>query len=442
MVQEKAGKERALWLVEETLRSLDEGWVPARIFNDPDIFQLEQEKLFNRAWVFLAHASEVPKPGDYVVRYIGQNSLIVVRDEKGDIRAHLNACRHRGMQVCRAEAGNASHFRCPYHGWTYRNDGTLVGVPAGTEAYGDRLRKEEWGLIPIRVEIYDDFIFGNLSEEAPGLLEFLGGFEWYLDLLNRRSKAGMEVVGAPQRWIVDADWKLGADNFVGDAYHTLMTHRSAVELGLAPRDAKFAMYGESVHIPGKGHGLGLISDPPGIPLPPFWNYPEEIIRSLHESYPSKEHIEVARRTKFVHGTLFPNMSHLNVMIAKDHKSPPTPMYTVRLWHPLGPGRMEVWSWFLVEKDAPEDFKKLSYLTYERTFGPAGVFEQDDTENWRSITKVAGGTYSLRNRLNYEMGLGHLQPDPAWPGSGVAYPLDYNEANQRNFLRTWAEYLLS
>ena len=112
------------------------GMIPAHIYGDPEIFALERDRLFTRAWVFLAHESEIPDPGDYVVRRILADSFIVARDESGAIRVLFNMCLHRGMQVCRAEMGNASHFRCPYHGWTYRNDGRLAGLPFHEEAYG------------------------------------------------------------------------------------------------------------------------------------------------------------------------------------------------------------------------------------------------------------------------------------------------------------------
>ena len=89
------------------------GMIPAYIYNDAEIFARERKNLFSRAWLFVGHESEIPQAGDYVVRRILDDSFIIVRDEKGEIRAHFNMCLHRGMQVCRAEMGNASHFRCP-----------------------------------------------------------------------------------------------------------------------------------------------------------------------------------------------------------------------------------------------------------------------------------------------------------------------------------------
>ncbi|HTS98108.1 MAG TPA: Rieske 2Fe-2S domain-containing protein [Streptosporangiaceae bacterium] len=96
------------------LSDVRSGLIPAHVYNDPEIFALERDRLFSRAWVFLAHESEIPAPGDYVVRRVLADSFIVARDEGGEVRVMFNMCLHRGMQVCRAEMGNASHFRCPY----------------------------------------------------------------------------------------------------------------------------------------------------------------------------------------------------------------------------------------------------------------------------------------------------------------------------------------
>ncbi|HVF00029.1 MAG TPA: aromatic ring-hydroxylating dioxygenase subunit alpha [Rubrobacteraceae bacterium] len=429
-------------ILEEMDQSLPEGEIPAGILSDPEIFELERERVFARSWVYIAHESEIPNPGDYVLRYIVDNRFIVVRDEEGQVRALLDICRHRGMQVCRAEMGNASHFRCPYHGWTYRNDGSLIGVPSQKAAYGDRLDKSQIGLEQIRVEAYSGMIFGTMDPEAPPLEEWLGDIRWYLELITRRSPEGLEVIGAPQRWVVDVNWKLASENFVGDSYHTLMTHRSMVELGVAPRDARYAMYGEQIHIPDKGHGSMVIGAPPGAKLPPFWGYPEEMLERARTSYPTKEQFEVARETRIMLVTVFPNLSIHNPIRSPHHKyQGSVPMLTFRVWNPIGPGKIEIFSWFLVEKDAPEEFKQLSSWSYLRSFGISGTFEQDDAEIWTRITNGASSSLGRQHKLNYQMGT-HHEPDPDWPGPGVAYPVNFTDVNLRNFYSRWLEMMRS
>ena len=146
--------------------------IPAHVYADPEIFAAERDRLFARSWMFLAHESEIPDPGDYVVRRVLADSFIVARDEAGVVRVMFNMCLHRGMQVCRAELGNASHFRCPYHAWTYRNDGRLAGLPFHEEAYGgeDGFARAGQSLLPApSMGTHNGLIFISLDPDAPAL---------------------------------------------------------------------------------------------------------------------------------------------------------------------------------------------------------------------------------------------------------------------------------
>src|SRR6476660_1219373 len=159
------------------LRMVDaeKGTVDRQIFSDEQIYQLELEKIFARAWNFMAHESQVPNPGDFFQTYIGEDRVIVVRDKEGGVQVLLNTCRHRGNAVCRAEEGHATSFMCTYHGRTYDLKGALVGVPGFKDYYHEDLRREEWGLISAAgVDSYRGFVFATLDPEAPSLVEYLG----------------------------------------------------------------------------------------------------------------------------------------------------------------------------------------------------------------------------------------------------------------------------
>jgi phenylpropionate dioxygenase-like ring-hydroxylating dioxygenase large terminal subunit len=424
-------------LFETGKENLATDWtLPGRLIADPDAFAVEQARVFGRSWVLLGHETEIPDAGDYVVRYITDNQFVVCRDEDGSVRAFQNSCRHRGMQICRAEQGNTSHFRCPYHGWTYSNKGNLVGVPAGKDAYGNKLDKSQWGLNPVpQLDTYRGLIFGTLNADAEPLIDYLGDIAFYLDIFCNRSNKGLEVVGVPQRWIVDTNWKLASDNFVGDAYHTMWTHRSGAELGYTAPDPAFGIHGEHVHTKG-GHGLGMISPSDAAPVPGFQGVPENIIEEARTRL-SPEQFKISEQAAFIHGTVFPNFSFLHATGGPDHKSPPVSYLTFRIWQPLGPNKTEIWSFHMVDKDSPADYKETSYKAYVRHFGAGGVVEQDDAENWRSITKALSGVMGRENLLNYQMGRDYTEPDANWPGPGIAYPLDFAEANQRAF---WTHYL--
>jgi phenylpropionate dioxygenase-like ring-hydroxylating dioxygenase large terminal subunit len=423
-------------MLEAMVDMVPQGRVPVRIFNDPEVFELEQERVFGRCWVFLAHESEIPSPGDYLLRYIANNSIIVVRDEEGQVRAHLNMCRHRGNQVCKAEMGNASHFRCSYHGWTYKNTGELIGVPYWNEIYHKRLDKSQWGLVPVRVESYQGLIFGNLDPEAPSLEEYLGGFQWYLDFYLRPGPNGTEVYGTPDKWVADTDWKICAENFAGDGYHTPVAHAFGFELGYFPSSARTHFEGVAVHIPGKGHAIGL-GRTPG--MPPFFGFPAEVVEAMHQTL-TPEQVQVFSQVRTAVCTVFPNLSILLQPFSRIPGQPGVRFVTMRLWHPIGPGRIQMWSWCIVPRDAPQWYKDESYLAYTLAFGAAGMFEQDDFENWTNLTRQVKSTLARDLVFPYEIGL-DLEPDPTFPGPGVAVPPYVHETNFRNLWTTWARYML-
>src|SRR5216117_3410374 len=113
----------------KALVDVERGIVSREIFVNEEIYRQELERIFARAWLFIGHASQIPRPGDFVTSSMGEESVILCRDRGGKLHVFLNSCRHRGMKVCRYDEGNTVEFMCPYHGWSYATDGALVGVP-------------------------------------------------------------------------------------------------------------------------------------------------------------------------------------------------------------------------------------------------------------------------------------------------------------------------
>jgi phenylpropionate dioxygenase-like ring-hydroxylating dioxygenase large terminal subunit len=425
----------------ETVRSeLDQGLLPLGIYGDPEIFELEMERLFSKVWLFIGHESEIPNPGDYVLRNLARDSFIFVRGRDGEIRLLLNTCRHRGMKVCRAERGNTPTFRCPNHGWIYNNTGELWGVPAIEEAYGNSLDRSKWSLVAApKLDQYNGLYFASLDPNAPPLSEHLGGMRWYLDILTKRSDAGMAVVGGPRRWVINANWKMPADNFVGDVYHTGYIHDSIMEVGLTPKNVDVPMWCSNISVP-NGHGVWMNGAEPGVSLLSLRGYPESLIRSMKRNL-LPDQFNILDRAPHMGGQVFPNLAYMDVAMFSYIDSPPAAYSSIRIWQPIAPDRTEIWTWFLVEKDTPDDFKQASYNSYMRNFGPSGNFEQDDVEVWCGVTQSAKGVIGRNLRQNLSIGVGkHQEFDRTFKGPGDAIIGAFCEANQRGFYRNWLRYL--
>src|SRR5262249_18141819 len=152
------------------------------IFDDAEVHAVEMERIFARCWLFVGHVSQLAEPGDFVTTMMGEDPVIVVRDRDGGVRVLLNSCSHKGRTVCVLDRGNATGFTCSYHGWRYRNDGTLGGVPNSADAYFGELDKSSLGLVGARVETYKGLIFATWDHNAPALEDYLGDIRWYLDI--------------------------------------------------------------------------------------------------------------------------------------------------------------------------------------------------------------------------------------------------------------------
>ena len=199
--------------------NLDEGQISREIFVNEDIYAQEQEQVFSKAWLFVGHETQVPKPGDYFVSSMGEESVILCRDREGEIHVFLNSCTHRGMKVCRYDEGNTPVFSCPYHGWSFATDGKLVGVPYFKDAYKGALDKSQWGLIEVpQMHNYKGGIWASWDKNGPSFQEYLGDFTMYLDLLmdgRDGSEGGSEILGGVQKWTMPNNWKFAAENFAG-----------------------------------------------------------------------------------------------------------------------------------------------------------------------------------------------------------------------------------
>ena len=163
--------------------------VHRRIYTDQDIFTEEMTKVFGACWVYVGHASELTESNAFMTGTLGGRPIIITRDAGGDIHVLLNRCLHRGATVCRVERGRAKRFVCPYHGWSYANDGSLTGVP-WPSGYAPEFDPAKYSLGRAKVAVYRDFIFATFNPSPPAIEDYLGAarplVDDWVDRFSRR----------------------------------------------------------------------------------------------------------------------------------------------------------------------------------------------------------------------------------------------------------------
>jgi choline monooxygenase len=190
---------------------------------DQGLFDLEMVRVFARSWVWLGDTEDLAEPGDYFTASIGYQSVLVVRGQSGEVKGFLNNCRHRASPVVTEATGHCrGTMTCPYHHWAYDLDGRLVGVPDRQRMYPDGLPMDEYGLVPIRVEVaWGKLVFGCLSRRAPSFRE------WIAPIADRYDRYRIETFRRYPRQLDQTypiNWKAFVENS-NDDYHVRFVHR-------------------------------------------------------------------------------------------------------------------------------------------------------------------------------------------------------------------------
>lgn len=395
---------------------------------DPELYAAEMTRIFEKTWLYVAHASEVPNPGDYKTTEMAGRPVIVSRTREGEIVIVQNRCRHRGASVCQAPTGNARFFRCEYHGWTYKNSGELIGVtyPDGYEG----LDKSQLGLLRVpRVEVYRDFVFASLNADVEPLEDHLAGAKEFLDLfVDSGGGRPLAAKHGTQQLRYPGNWKLQTENGC-DGYHPTFAHRSffrVVGSRLNEESSGAYMSGTSTALTrslGNGHTIldqrGSVGDhyeKRALLAPDA----DSIVEQLDAEVSDEDRAELIAQSVHLgfNLTIFPNLQLIGVHI--------------REIVPKGPTETVVKYTAMTIDGAPEGINELRLRSHELFYSAAGFGVPDDSEMFR---RVASGLETDAEWLLLSRGEHRTQSSDGAKHSHIT-----DELPQRAEWQRWAELM--
>ncbi len=379
--------------------------VNRRIFTDDDVFELEMKHIFEGNWVYLAHDSQIPNPGDYFTTHIGRQPVVITRDKDGRLHCLINACAHRGAMICRRKTDNRMTLTCPFHGWTFRNDGKLLKVKDPDEAGYPQTFNVGGSHDMTRVARFDDyrgFLFASLNPDVVGLAEHLGDAAKVLDMLVDQSPDGVEVLRGSSTYVYDGNWKVQAENGA-DGYHVTATHWNYAAtttrrtVGQSTNDTKTLDAGSW----GKSGG-GYWSFPHGHLC--LWTWaanPED--RPLWDRLDTlKSTFGDAKGEFMVKGSrnlcLYPNVYVMDQFSTQ-----------IRHFRPIAPDRTEVTIYCIAPKGEAAAARAKRIRQYEDFFNASGMATPDDLEEFRSCQVTFRARAAKWNDLS--RGAAHRLPGP-------------------------------
>jgi len=393
------------------------------VYSDPVIFELEMRRIFERTWVYVAHESELRMPGDYKTAYIGLQPVILARTEDGRLTGLFNRCTHRASVICRYERGNANFFRCPYHAWTFKNTGELIGVPR-RDRYPPDFDPRDFDAVKVpRLESYRGFVFASMNPEVEPIADYLAQARRWLDAQIDLSIEGTVSLSAgAHRHTYHGNWKLQAENGV-DGYHAVYLHETYFNLRkmhgresdrFGPRDESL---GWTMSFD-NGHALlarQLLDDQIATVRSQFTDYYDRL-----ERLRGKDRMRelLTQKNLFI----FPNLYVL--------------LNQVRVIRPVSPSETVVTMYPFFLDGAPAELNAQRLRDHQIGFAPSGFVGPDDYAAFECVTEGlnAGGVpwLLLLRGIHDE----RIESD----GSRVGAPSD--ETTQRGIYRRYRELMLA
>jgi phenylpropionate dioxygenase-like ring-hydroxylating dioxygenase large terminal subunit len=416
-----------------------------RVYTDPAIFALEMERIFGRLWIYVAHESQIRRPGDHVRSRIGLRDVIVARTLEGEIAVLHNRCAHRGMAVCAKDSGNARRLVCPYHGWAYELGGRLIGVPE-IRSYGGRIKPGDanFGLSRVpRVESYREFVFASLSPDGPALADYLGEIAAAIDNLIDRSPEGrIEIAGGRLRQEFRGNWKLHMENAC-DLVHPGFVHESSVAsardhgdaTGRTPEASPQAiqMFFANGAAFEQWDAAGVYGYPNGhCYMGSFYRPgaldPDRLTGSYREYVRRMIAARGEERTRAILGReTFNNLIYPNISIN-------TRFQQFRIIQPIAVDRTQVQSYCFRLAGVPEEMFRASIAFVSTNNSPSSPISSDDFAIFEATQRaLAGGSPEW---LDFSRGAGSERPHG---NTGVTAP-GTHELPMRTMMAAWKRHM--
>lgn len=362
---------------------LREDRLHASLYTDPDIFHREIDKIFHGGWVWVAHESEIPLPGDFKTTEIGLSPIIVTRAKNGSVHVLLNRCRHKAATVCERQRGNTSSFTCPYHAWSYALDGRLLGIPY-EDGYKGLVDKKQLPLQSLKVGICAGLVFASMNPDAEPLDVFLGAARPWIDLFMHQGGGFPVKASGAHAFRFNGNWKIQLENTT-DAYHFPFVHRSFIHSLDAEVAKTFSSFirqeGPHVRALGNGHSVAVffpenvdIKTDDGRPIPAHF---EPLAAELAKQFPLDRVRWIIRAIGGVgfNLNLFPNIG-LSAAFLRELR-------------PLAVDRTEIRHIALTMEGAPAEVNRLRLRLHEKFQGSGGFGSPDDMEAWERVQRGAG-----------------------------------------------------
>jgi phenylpropionate dioxygenase-like ring-hydroxylating dioxygenase large terminal subunit len=410
------------------------------VYISPELFALEQQQFFVHTWLYYGHTSQVPNAGDCFAQDIAGRPLVMVRQSDGAIRVLYNRCAHKGTRLVSDESGNVGRFfRCPYHAWTYKLDGSPLAVPIKAGYEGTRLTDCEsgQGMTALKhVAVYRDFVFIKLGDAGPDFESYFGEALRAIDNLTDRSPVGrLRIDGGVLRNIVHCNWKMYLEN-INDTVHPLSTHESATAAANLlwqgkPADAPKPMAMEQILPFGAGYDF---FDRMGGRVYPNGHSLLGVNFSIHSGYSALPDYEAAMRA--AHGDTraaeILERAPQNALCFPSLALKGSPQ-AIRVIRPLAVDRTLIEAWSFRVEGAPDILFQRS-LTYNRlVFSPMSVVAHDDVHLFESIQQ------GLRADGNEWISL-HRGFDARELDQSTAAVGGTNELLMRNQFRAWVKFM--